>query len=245
MSPTLFNVFMDVLAECIEPSNEGAENSGIILFADDVQLTAKTRLALEQNLDTAFTWATETEMTSNVRKRSTLLPEHDQEPLRMGTELIQTVELENYLVVTITRQGITDKLLRERVQKARERLEMLKRLGLNAKAFEPKLSRNMYLTFIRAMFEYCCHLVRIKQETIQEVLRLERAFFKTATGIYKAPRPWLCKPFKLEDFKARIIRLRDKMRNHTSECDRLDNAVLETALTLENNTEPSRYTETT
>ena len=115
MSPTLFNVFMDVFAERIEPSDRDTENSGIILFADDVQLTAKSRLTLQQNLDTAFTWAIESEMKWNVRKCSTLLPEHDQEPLRMGTEPIQTVESETYLGVTITRQGITDKLLRERV----------------------------------------------------------------------------------------------------------------------------------
>ena len=85
MIPMLFNVFMDVLAERIEPNNEGTDNSRIILFADDVQLTAKSRLALQQNLDTAFTWATETEMTWNVGKCSILLPEHGQVPLRMGT----------------------------------------------------------------------------------------------------------------------------------------------------------------
>ena len=83
MSPTLFNIFMDALAERIEPNNVGTENSGIDLFADDVQLTAKSRLALQHNLDTAFTWATETEMTWNVRKCSTILPENDQAPLRM------------------------------------------------------------------------------------------------------------------------------------------------------------------
>ena len=54
---------MDVLAERIEPNNERSENYGIILFVDDVQLTAKSRLALQLNIDTAFTWDTETEMT--------------------------------------------------------------------------------------------------------------------------------------------------------------------------------------
>ena len=62
--------------------------------------------------------------------------------------------------------------------------------------------------------------------------------------MYQAPLPWFRKLFKLEDFKARRIRMRDKMQNCTSECDRVDNTVLEAALTLDNNTEPSRYTET-
>ena len=93
------------------------------------------------------------------------------------------------------------------------------------------------------MFEYCCHLVRIERETMQEVPRLEKAFLTVATGIYKAPLPWFRKLLKLEDFYARRIRLRDKMRIRTSECDRLDNSLLEKALTIAGDTEPSKYTE--
>ena len=117
LSPTLFDIFTDVLAERIEPNNESAENSGIILFIDDVQLTAKSRLGLQQKLNTALLWATETEMTSNVHKCSTIQSMIGKVPLRMGTEPIQVVESETYLGVTITRQGITDKLLRERVKR--------------------------------------------------------------------------------------------------------------------------------
>ena len=119
MSPTLSDIFIDVLAERIEPKKESAENSGIIVFAVDVQPTAKSRLALKQYFDTAFTWDTETEMTWNVRKCSTIQPEHVQVSLKMGMEPIQVVESETYFGNTIRRQGITDKLLRERVQKAR------------------------------------------------------------------------------------------------------------------------------
>ena len=63
MSPTLYNVLVDIIAERIKPNNEISESSGIILFADYVQFTAKSRLLLQINLYTAFTWATETEMT--------------------------------------------------------------------------------------------------------------------------------------------------------------------------------------
>ena len=49
MIPTLFNIFMDVLAERIEPNNKSDENSGIILFVEEAQLTAKSRIALQRN----------------------------------------------------------------------------------------------------------------------------------------------------------------------------------------------------
>ena len=79
---------------------------------------------------------------------------------------------------------------------------------------------------------------------MQVVLRLERAFFTVATDIYKAPLPWFRKLFKPEDFKALRICLRDKIRIRTSECDWVDNSVLETAFTLAENIEPSKSTET-
>ena len=41
LSPTLFNIFIDVLAESIEPNTTSEADSAIILFADDVQLRAK------------------------------------------------------------------------------------------------------------------------------------------------------------------------------------------------------------
>ena len=162
MIPKLFNAVMDVLAERIEPNNESSENYGIKLFADDVQLTTNSRLALQQNLDTEFTWATETEMTWIVRKCSIIQPENEQVPLKMGTEPIQVVESEAYLGVTITRQDITHKLLRKRVREAWVRLGMLKRIGLNTKMFGPGLSRTINLTFICLMFDYCCHFVIIE-----------------------------------------------------------------------------------
>ena len=69
-----------------------AENSGIILFVDEAQLTDKSWLALQLNLDVSSTRATETEMMLNVRKYSTRQPDVDKVPLETGSELIQIVE---------------------------------------------------------------------------------------------------------------------------------------------------------
>ena len=102
----------------------------------------------------------------------------------------------------------------------------------------------MYLTFIRPMFEYCCHLVPIKKSTLQEVLAMEKAFFNAATGIYRAPIPWFRKLFKLEDFPARRISLRDKMKTRVTSCSRINESVLVNALRNAENKAQSRWTET-
>ena len=162
----------------------------------------------------------------------------------MGNECMRVGESETYLGVTLTKDGPTGKLLRDRVKSARARLEMLKRIGLNAKGFGPRISRSMYLTFIRPMFEYCCHLVPIKKSTQQEVLALEKAFFNAATGIYRAPLIWFRKLFKLEDFPARRISLRDKMKPRITSCSRINEGVLAKALSKAGNTAQSKWTET-
>ena len=107
---------------------------------------------------------------------------------------------------------------------------MLKHIGLNARGFGPKINRSMNLTFIRPMFEYCSHLVHNENSTMQEVLALEKAFFNAATGICKAPLPRFRKLFKLEDFRARRISLRGKMKVRTEGCTCIDANVLESAL---------------
>ena len=144
-------------------------------------------------------------MAWKVWKCSAIQPENDQVPLKMGTELIQVVESETNLGVTVTREGITDKLLRERIQKAYVRLETLKRIGLIAKGFRPRMSRSMYLTFIHPMFEYCWSLVRIERETMQEAYVSKEHSSLLKLGYTSSP--WLRKLFKLEDFKARRIHL--------------------------------------
>ena len=84
----------------------------------------------------------------------------------MGTETTQVVESKTYRGLTKNRGSITYKPVRNRVQKLRVRLEMLKMIGLNAKYFRSRLCENMSLRFIREIFEYCSHLLRIETETI-------------------------------------------------------------------------------
>ena len=122
------------------------------------------------------------------------------------------VESETCLGVTTMNGSITDKFLIEQVRKASVRLEMLKRIVLNARLYGPRLSTDMYLKFICPKFDYWCQLVKTEFETVQEVLHLEREFFTAATEIYKALLAWFRKLVKLEYFKARRIHLRDKMR---------------------------------
>ena len=168
----------------------------------------------------------------------------DNAPFNMGSVPMKVGASETYLGVTLTSDGLTEALLKGRMKSSRARLEMLKHFGLKAKGFGPKISHSMYLTFIRPMFEYCSHLVRIETATMQKALALEKAFFKAATGIYKAPLPWFRKLFKLEDLLASRISLRDNMKIRVEVCTRIDANVLESALGKADRTAPSRDKDT-
>ena len=61
----------------------------------------------------------------------------------MSSEPIQVVESEAYLGVTISRNVIADKFLRERVQKTYVRLQTMKSIGLDAKGFGRRLRKNV------------------------------------------------------------------------------------------------------
>ena len=71
---------------------------------------------------------------------------------------------------------------------------------------------------------------------MQDILALEKAFFNAATGIYKDPLPWFRKLLKLEDFPARRISLRDKMKVRVDGCTGIDANALEIALCKADNT---------
>ena len=244
LSPTLFNIFMDVLSEKIEPNDSYHACSAVILFADHVQPREKYRFSLQRDLKNADTWSRHSDMTWNVRKSPTIQTKEENAAFNMGREPVKVGASETYLGTTITTDGLTDALLKDRVKISRARLEMLKRIGLNAKKFGPKISCSMYLIFVRLMFEYYSDLVRIEKSSMQGVLALEKAFFNAVTGIYKASLPWFRKLFKLKWFLARRITLRDKMKVRIAECTRIDANVMAAALCKADNTAPSWYKDT-
>ncbi len=236
LSPSLFNIFMDVLDERIQPKNNMNNDSRIILFADDVQLRARTREGLQAPLNAAKQWADEFDMTWSASKCATIQPENDTTPFYIGGELISVADSETYLGVTITLGGLSDDQTAQRVQKARARLEMLKRIGMNAKGFGPMLCRKMFLTFVRPMYEYALHLVPLKSQTTTKILQLEKAFFSASTGIHGAPLRWFRKLFQIEDMTYRRARLREQLRLRAAANDRIQLGVLQLVLEEAGNT---------
>ena len=70
-SPSLYNVLMNSFPRSVT-ADEPRRNNLVIMFADDVQLRAKSRERLHTLLDQAATWAMANDMTWNVAKCSSV-----------------------------------------------------------------------------------------------------------------------------------------------------------------------------
>jgi len=69
LSPALYNMFMDSFAEAVLNGDMECIIA-LIMFADDVQLRAKTRQGMQKLLDAAGIWADTHGMTWSIKKCS-------------------------------------------------------------------------------------------------------------------------------------------------------------------------------
>jgi hypothetical protein len=221
---------MDVLAEALENADQERDEGRATFFADDVQLRARNRESLAKMLKVCEEWADQNDMKWSTKKCSTIHPEEDQQPFTFCDSTLSVVRKADYLGVTLTEQGIRDDNLLDRVRNARGRLEMLKRIGMNAKAFGPMLCKSLYITFVRSMHEYCSHITPISDETRDAYLSLEKSFFGAASGVYNAPLIWYRKLFKIEPMRVRRQKLAAMLKNRASECQHFHGPTLQWAL---------------
>ena len=122
LSPTLFNIFIDVLARDLENVPHSWSTSPATLYADDVILLVRHSCGLQKILDICADWAGETNMIWNakMKKSMNLFPGSEENVkafLLAGNPLHRVTEAE-YLGVTITLDGITTKKTLARVQAA-------------------------------------------------------------------------------------------------------------------------------
>ncbi len=153
----LYNVFMDSIPRRLIAEEPRSDNP-VIMYADDVQLRAKSREGLQALLDQAVTWAVANDMTWNVAKCSIICIDPNQgDPLTLAREMVQEDTQAEYLGVTLTVQGIMHHHFLNRISKAKKSLIELKSTGRYNTGFHPSTSRRTHTTLVRSMTEYQVH----------------------------------------------------------------------------------------
>ena len=162
LSPTLFNIFIDVLARALEAVPRSSSSSPATLYADDVILLALNAGGLHGMLDICSNWASKAGMIWNTKigKSMALFPDNPGNPesFTLAEKPLSRVYEADYLGVSITSEGISNSKSLSRVQTARERFKTLAKVGLHGRGLSPAWSLRIYKALVRPMFEYMIYM---------------------------------------------------------------------------------------
>ena len=123
MSPMLFDVFIDDMAEAIN-NNLRTEIPECLLFADDILLACTNTRTAQARLNKVATWCRVNEMEINIPKSGTT---HIGTPLMVSGTALPVVDTYRYLGVPLSRTGIEPKgLIEENLRRAIGALAMVK-----------------------------------------------------------------------------------------------------------------------
>ncbi|KAI0562920.1 Endonuclease-reverse transcriptase [Gracilaria domingensis] len=160
-STTLFNMYMDLYAEKVMQTTEHYRNTGggLIMFADDVKLQARTKTVLQNMLDMSTTWASEYKMTWGLPKCFVLQSQNGTpENFKLAGQSVQNVSSVEYLGVQLSAEGITEQRTVQRCEAAHLKLQELKNIGFWSQWLGVIRTIQLCKLVILPIAEYAIHL---------------------------------------------------------------------------------------
>ncbi len=148
LSPLLFSIFIDKLANSINESYPVSEMPGLF-FADDIQLVHRSSIIISETLNTVKAWCDETGMLINMRKTLTTSASAD---FRIGNSLVGKCSEYKYLGIVFGSHGVKFAATRDsRLANGAKILKFCQRFQ-SAWSLPAKLA--IFKSFIRPAFEY-------------------------------------------------------------------------------------------
>lgn len=108
LSPTLFNMYIDILAEAVLAGAENELDNPANFFADDVVLMSRAPDGMQRMLDVCSQWAYAAGLKWGVSKCSALTTQNAElPPLILAGEVLKYAQSADYLGVRISARGVT------------------------------------------------------------------------------------------------------------------------------------------
>ena len=181
LSPILFAIYINGLAEEIRRANLGAQivkyqdgKLGILMFADDVALVADNRQELQELLDVTYKYSLKWRMTFNYEKcavvvfRTTFYNDYQYGDCvtectcglhwRLGEQLIREVSSYKYLGVELDRSLSFQEFKKRTREKARKNVSRVWYMGMYDGCLSVKACINLYQALVRSVLEYGCEI---------------------------------------------------------------------------------------
>jgi Reverse transcriptase (RNA-dependent DNA polymerase) len=160
LSPQLFDVFIDDMAEAINDNNV-SKVPECLLFADDILLNCNMEYRMKHLIDVVEVWCQTNEMSVNVPKSGTT---HTGTIFYVKGAPLPVVPTYRYLGIPLSKGGIEPKgLIEENIRRATGALALVKN-SLASKLWSPAMKINIYKMFIRSVLEYAAPILVLLQE---------------------------------------------------------------------------------
>jgi len=182
LSPSLFNLVMDTLANQIQRESPDPNIVPNIMFADDVNLQAIQAPSMQSLLHTCSRWAVRNDMTwaptkSHIIKKRGAAPT----PFTLAGTTLGMRTQAKYLGITatLTQQGVDHRELSNRIKKAKAAAASLKELRL-MRYMTVRQARNTVRALITSKWSYMAHLIPVTRQQLHRINQIEHQ----ARGFY-------------------------------------------------------------
>jgi len=153
LSPSIFNLYIDKLAQRLDRVSHRIANIPATIYADDVVIFAKSAKGLRRLLEICTKWAEKYGMTwaTEPGKSSVLVPKRATSQFYLAGEIIGRVEKTNYLGMIVSFKGVVSADSRSRHKAVRERCDHLKLVGLLKRAHMARIIATYNILYAQCM----------------------------------------------------------------------------------------------
>lgn len=185
ISPLLYCLFLDDIGTQL--SHEiASEQVNLFLYADDIALVCSSSELLESSLKQLEDYSIVNNFRFSPAKCEVVcdLAVRQEKNFELYNVPLPFSDVFKYLGIMFNAQGIDETLhIKNLVQKARSKLNMMKETGYNAKGFAEIMKRSIYCSFIRSNLEYGLALMRPCSETWREVEEVQLDATRVMSGM--------------------------------------------------------------
>lgn len=199
LSPILFAIYINGLAEEIQRVNLGVQlmgykndRLGILMYADDIALIARSRLELQKALEVIYEYSRKWRFTFNFEKCAVMVFKTHKLPhkemkygdcswkctcgrhWKLGDQLIKQVNSYKYLGVDLDSNLSFERYKKRIKEKARKNVSRIWYMGMYDGCLSVKACINLYQALVRSVLEYGCEIWGM--EEWEEGERVQREF---------------------------------------------------------------------
>lgn len=172
----LFNIYMDVLAESRKETSASMRKWPANLFADDVELMAKSRREMKHLLEICDKWAVEFGLVLSAEK-CVILGKRKGAPVQLHGRTLRKAKKCKYLGMVASPQGIHDDLLEKMIQTACLRLGELKSIRFKENGAGMGLGVRLFKTFLLSLWEFAAHITPSKPMYSVAIVAFEKRYW--------------------------------------------------------------------